>query len=98
MKFLIVLGLVLISFFAGVWFQHYRDQKRILEVSSYWHLEGPAVPSIAPTPLDPSGVAVWQCPALVKNENTIFYAPPGYTEGLSGCKQVGMAKIILQLQ
>jgi hypothetical protein len=98
MKFLAVLGLVLISFFAGVLFQRYRNQKRILELSSYWHLSGPNLPSIAPTALDPSGIAIWQCPALVKGENTIFYAPLGYTEGLSGCSLTGKAKIVLELQ
>jgi hypothetical protein len=97
MKFLAVLGLALISFFAGVWLQRHR-QKRILELSSYWHLSGPNLPSIAPTALDPSGVAIWQCPALVKGENTIFYAPLGYTEGLSGCSLTGKAKIVLELQ
>jgi hypothetical protein len=98
MKALAVVGLALISFLAGVWFQYHHNQKRVLEISSYWHLSGPNLPSIAPTALDPAGVSVWQCPALVKGENTMFYAPPGYTEGLSGCKQVGTAKIVLQLQ
>ena len=98
MKTLIAAILILVSFGAGIAFQHHRDLKRILEISSSWHLSGPDIPGLSAPALDPSGVAVWRCPALVKGEDTIIYAPVGYTQGLSGCEKTGTAKIVLELQ
>ena len=93
MKILAALLLLVIAFAAGAEFQRRQDNKRILELTGYWHLTGPTVLG-EQTKLNPSGVAVWQCP----NDDRHYYAPMGYTEGLSACKQIGIAKVRLQLQ
>jgi hypothetical protein len=98
MKTIIAAVLVLLSFGAGMAFQYHRDHKRIAEISSHWRLNGPNIPGTPVSGLDPAGVAVWQCPALVKGEKTVFYAPVGSTEGLSDCTKIGTAKIVLQFQ
>jgi hypothetical protein len=98
MKTIIAAFLVLLSFGAGMALQYHRDHKRIVEISSLWRLKGPNIPGVSVSGLDPAGIAVWQCPAVVKGENTIFYAPVGYTEGLSDCTKIGTAKIVLQFQ
>lgn len=93
MKILGVLVLIIVAFGAGVRFQQRRDNKRIIKLTNYWHLVSTPIQGIEPTKLDPTGVAVWQCP----NE-MLFYAPLGYREGLSACKQIGTAEVVLRLQ
>jgi hypothetical protein len=98
MKILIVIVLIFVAFGAGVGYQRYKDHNQIVDISSQWRLSRPNVPNTPPQSLDPSGIAIWQCPSLAQGQNTTFYEPEGYTDGLSGCRQTGTAKIVLQLQ
>ena len=101
MKVLIAIVLIVAAFGIGVGYERYKYTHQLVEISSEWHLVGPTAPNSPNTTqqqLDPSGVAIWQCPGLAKDQTTTFYEPKGYTQGLSGCKQTGTAKIVLQLQ
>lgn len=93
MKILGALFLLVITFAAGAEFQRRQDNKRVLALTDYWHLTGPTVLG-EQTTLNPSGVAVWKC----TNDDRLYYAPIGHAEGLSACKQIGIAKVRLQLQ
>jgi hypothetical protein len=100
MKNLVALPLVLVAFGSGTLLQRHTDQKRIWQVPASFHLSSPYTADTPGQWLYPSGVELWQCLPLNTGAVPVFYAPAatGVANPPSECKQVGVAKIVFQLE